>query len=93
METVGTKSIDNFQRRQIMARKIRIGMFETNSSSCHSIVIGCKTPNQKLGDENGVITIEPDEFGWEIETYDDARTKASYCLTYAKQCQKEMCIV
>jgi hypothetical protein len=30
------------------------------------------------------VPFSPGEFGWEIASYNDAVTKASYCLTYAK---------
>ncbi len=66
-------------------RKERQRAFETNSSSSHSITIsnyGCPTDTLRV--ENGECAIFPGEFGWEIAAYNDAVTKASYCLTYAK---------
>ncbi len=72
-------------------RLIRKGMFETNSSSCHSIVIQNskydKVQWKKNTDE--ILPIYPGEFGWEEETYYDFETKASYCLTYAKAMHNE----
>lgn len=64
-------------------KSIRKSVFETNSSSTHSISIdatGVCEPN--LSVENGICQIYGGEFGWEVEDYRDARTKASYCLTY-----------
>ena len=71
-------------------RKIRFGMFETNSSSAHSIVISSGKCNETLfKDKNGIVKVEGGEFGWEIKSYYSSKTKASYCLTYAKQARNE----
>lgn len=66
-----------------MMRKIRTGVFETNSSSSHSICIDDKTfiLDTLIPDADGVITIKPGQFGWEWKKYNDANAKASYCLT------------
>lgn len=83
-------------------RKIRNGVFETNSSSTHSITLSegqiASTPKNQLPltnlDECVIYTGETNldacviytgEFGWEIEAYNDAPTKAAYALTYALQ--------
>lgn len=69
-------------------RVIRIGIFETNSSSTHSLTIGNNRGyynNDLLLEHDGNIVIFPGEFGWETASYNDVETKASYCLTYAKQ--------
>ena len=66
--------------------KIRVAMFETNSSSTHSISINHKEAAilDKLPVTiQGVIKIWPGDFGWEEAEYTDACTKASYALTYA----------
>lgn len=61
-------------------KTIRKNVFETNSSSTHSISIEIGpnwdtiTPN-----ENGKINLYGGEFGWEWRRYDDALTKANYC--------------
>ena len=70
-----------------MNKVTRVGVFETNSSSTHSISIAGWSPSKKdtLTVENGVVSIFPGEFGWEEVTYHDAASKASYCYTYAKQ--------
>lgn len=64
-------------------KKIRTGVWETNSSSCHSlsvedtdVLLDYLIPNKE-----GIVAISPDEFGWEWLKYNDAYTKASYCLT------------
>jgi len=65
----------------------RAGVFETNSSSTHSICIAKDKALilDKLPlDEEGVCRVYPGEFGWEEREYNDAATKASYCLTHVK---------
>jgi hypothetical protein len=65
-------------------QKIRKGVFETNSSSTHSICIESGSyVADKIPLKDGVCKIYPGEFGWEVEDYSDAATKASYCLVYA----------
>lgn len=63
----------------------RKAVFETNSSSTHSISIegGDYTPD-KMPLEGGVCKVHTGEFGWEQDQFHDAATKASYCLTYCK---------
>lgn len=76
-------------------KKIRKSIFETNSSSCHSIVLG-KGDFKRTGNgfdvEGGVVRIYPGEFGWGPEKFTDAATKASYALTWAKQAESEECL-
>lgn len=69
-----------------MKKLIRELVFETNSSSCHSISLSNKTGQSFLldtlyPDENGIITINGGQFGWEVAQYNDAYTKASYAAT------------
>jgi len=68
-------------------RTIRRSVFETNSSSVHTIAISASDQlTGKLGaGTDGVCEIYPGEFGWGIDTFYDAHSKASYCLTAAKQ--------
>lgn len=73
-----------------MIVKIRKGMFETNSSSSHSFTIEKGVLSEGvLTTIDGTCVIFPGEFGWEIEEFNDATTKASYCLTYAKNKESE----
>ena len=59
-----------------MKIQIRRGVFETNSSSVHSISIIKDNFNGSLPSQ---FTINCDgEFGWEVKTYDDAESKAAY---------------
>jgi len=64
-----------------MKINIRKGVFETNSSSCHSISLGGNDFHMPNIHEN-CINIECDEFGWETEKFNDFYTKLSYLLTY-----------
>lgn len=62
-------------------KKVRREVFETNSSSSHSISISNKEGMLEtiLPDEDGVIYLQGGDFGWEYEKYNDALTKANYC--------------
>lgn len=71
-----------------MNRVIREGVFETNSSSSHSISIaewrqGAK-PSLLNPRDDGVVRIYPGEFGREVEDYYDPASKASYAYVYAR---------
>ena len=65
---------------------IRRGVFETNSSSMHSISLGNLneeyTSDSLVVDENNNVVAEGGEFGWEIETFRYAGIKLSYLVTY-----------
>ena len=59
-----------------MKTQIRRGVFETNSSSVHSVSIvkdnfKCSLPKKFVINCDG-------EFGWEWDTYDDSASKAAY---------------
>lgn len=66
----------------------RNNVFETNSSSTHSITIA-----DDLGDtldiipmdSDGSITLKGEAFGWSWQRYNDARTKATYCMVHAAE--------
>ena len=64
---------------------IRSNVFETNSSSTHSITISNSNNASNstlatiLPDENGTIYLTGGLFGWEYEKYNSALTKANYC--------------
>lgn len=66
---------------------IRKNVFNSNSSSVHTIVIsdaGQLDRNWKP-DSNGVLEVYTGEFDWGYEDYNDAPSKAAYCLTYIYQ--------
>ena len=65
-------------------KNVRNSVFETNSSSSHSIHISKEVTvydNSLVPNSNGVVYITGGQFGWEYEEYDDAITKATYCAT------------
>ena len=63
-----------------MKKQIRQGVFETNSSSTHSM---CIHPGNKYVPNMSKLKIETGEFGWEEEIYYGMDDKLSYALTYA----------
>ena len=64
--------------------KRRIDIFETNSSSSHSISFNPwksgKDGNNFIPDENGNVYVTGADFGWEWASYNDSVTKANYYL-------------
>ena len=65
---------------------IRKNVFETNSSSTHSITIANSTGLYSTlpVDENGVVNIISGDFGWEEQEYSDTQTKAAYIAVYIR---------
>lgn len=64
-----------------MKKIIRSNVFETNSSSCHSISIQkCEATlySRLYPNEDGLIELIGGEFGWGYDKYTDALTKANY---------------
>ena len=56
----------------------RNGVFETNSSSVHAIVIN----KQNMAVNNGsIVTVEPGDYGWEFEEYRTPSQKINYLWT------------
>lgn len=70
-----------------MKKEIRHGVFETNSSSSHSISIAKGNEeflmDSIIPDEYGHIHLRGGEFGWSWEKFNDALTKANYCAVHA----------
>ncbi len=58
--------------------KVRKGVFETNSSSTHSL---CITKNSLYDDMRKEINFRMQDFGWEENKYDRAEDKANYLYT------------
>lgn len=71
-----------------MAQKIRRNVFETNSSSTHSISISMDSEglvdNTLIPNDEGIVILESIEFGWEQRTYTQASVKASYMWIYVR---------
>ena len=63
-----------------MKTQIRKGLFETNSSSVHSIVIG-NNGEDIYANLPKEVFFHGGEFGWEHDVYNDIENKASYLYT------------
>lgn len=75
--------------------KTRSSVFETNSSSTHSISINSNmdiisTTGLSLNESGKLVITLNETFGWGIESYDDAYTKAQYLLTQCLQYVEEL---
>lgn len=81
IDTIGTviQKLEDKNMKKILVRK---GVFETNSSSSHSISIADDTKQFVMDtiypNQHGVVEVHGDEFGWEWFKHNDAATKASY---------------
>jgi hypothetical protein len=66
---------------------IRRSVFETNSSSSHSVSIPqtYELLDTIEPDENGNIALYGGEYGWGHIEYNDAETKANYMAVWAKE--------
>lgn len=64
-------------------RQIRNSVFETNSSSTHSVSIrnGESRIDNLYVESDNKVHVTFGEFGWEVEDYWDAGTKLSYLVT------------
>lgn len=63
-----------------MKKQVRKNIFETNSSSTHSIVVGNNGEDIYAGLPRK-LEFHGDEFGWEHRLYTDTQTKADYLFT------------
>lgn len=61
--------------------KIRRGMFETNSSSTHTIIV-----TDRKTEPGNLVDFSIGEFGWEFRRLDTIDEKASYLYTMACEC-------
>ena len=68
---------------------LRHAVFETNSSSCHSLAL-TKGENGELSklytdyqlDENGNLHFNAGEYGWGVDVLSDFQSKLDYVMTY-----------
>jgi hypothetical protein len=68
-----------------MPKLIRRSVFETNSSSTHSLVITDAVDFDTVGlNDHGALEIPAQDFGWEVQTYSDAPSKMSYVAIYVR---------
>lgn len=74
-------------------RQIRRGVFETNSSSVHSITIIKDTidSNKMAINDDGLIEVDAGEFGWGVERHRDQYTKLSYLVMMALETEGSEC--
>lgn len=69
-----------------MGKLIRHGVFETNSSSTHSLVIDRNGDYTSITpDDNNEIVIKPEDFGWQFEAYQDPKDKLAYLFIYVRE--------
>lgn len=64
-----------------MKTQIRRSVFETNSSSTHSIAIKKDFDINSIPENKRKVQFNVGQFGWEFDTYDDIYSKASYLYT------------
>lgn len=64
---------------------IRKGVFETNSSSCHSVSISNDvSTTSNLDVENGVVSLDYCEYGWSGPSCRSPYDKACYAATWVR---------
>ena len=68
-----------------MKVQIRQGLFETNSSSTHSIVVG-NNGEDIYADLPEEVYFGGDCFGWEHDIHNDVQSKANYLFTSIVNC-------
>jgi len=69
-------------------KNFRTSVFETNSSSTHSVSIYAATKglyDTITPNEEGVIHLEGDDFGWEWQSYNDSLVKANYAAIFSRK--------
>jgi len=69
-----------------MKRQIRRNVFETNSSSTHSL---CITKNDVLNQKVNSLHLSTGEYGWEWELYKNSGDKANYLYTALMYLERE----
>lgn len=60
---------------------VRNGVFETNSSSCHSLILNGKMDGNKAPIYGEVLHIYPENYGWETVTYEGVLDKLTYIVS------------
>lgn len=71
----------------MVKRYIRQGVYETNSSSTHTICISKKCINPSTFPDH--VTFKHGEFGWEFNIYTELESKASYLYQSICDCNDE----
>ncbi len=77
-----------------MKKQIRRNVFETNSSSIHSLTIRSGNTNSSdlHVDTDNRVEVDFGEFGWEECNYSDQYTKLQYILTMCACTEGQKCI-
>ncbi len=65
----------------------RQGLFETNSSSVHTIVITKNNNIEIPKDLPPILEMETVDFGWEIDRYNDFSSKLQYLYNACEDCE------
>ena len=65
---------------------VRKCVFETNSSSCHTVSVQDSggVYDGYAPDEDGVVRFNAEEFGWSQETFTDVASRLAYAWIYIK---------
>lgn len=69
-----------------MKKQIRYGVFETNSSSMHSLTIysrSCHYYTTSFEIENNYVVVRPGEFGWGYDEFSSPSVKLEYAVLLA----------
>ena len=77
MKTVNLRKEVDQGKMKIVRNKV----FETNSSSTHSITVPLQKDDNNIQLKGLVITIPLGEFGWEYGIYNDITSRLSYIYT------------
>lgn len=81
----GIAFVDGFthgmrERKEMAKKVIRQDVFETNSSSCHSVSVRGKEINNHYRIDD-VMEVTLDEYGWSGDPCDDFKSKLEYALS------------
>lgn len=75
--------------KEALMKQIRLNVFETNSSSTHSISFSGRNNecynNIEVDAYDNKVHVCLGEFGWEIDSHTDSATKLQYLITYICQ--------
>jgi hypothetical protein len=78
-----------------MKKNIRKAVFETNSSSTHSVHIDNETillDTSLVPNEEGELYFYGNDYGWEVESYNDAHSKIDYVSLLINPEQEKMLV-
>ena len=70
-------------------KTIRNNVFETNSSSTHSLCIGVGEKEFPILDDQNNVVIHLSTYGWEIDSYYGLEDRMSYVFSYLYDSRKD----